>query len=173
MEAAPLILTLTLDDETKDFFNNLRTEYFPPERNYLDAHCTLFHHLPGGREEDILVHLQTLADRTPRLTLDISAPKSIGRGVIFPLENEMLALIHSDLQASWQDWLTPQDRQKIRPHVTVQNKVSVTEARETFRVLSRDNFSRPSHGYGVGFSLFYYRNGPWEAAARIPFSNIA
>ena len=46
--AAPLILTLTLDEATQAYFNDLRRQHFPPNINYLAAHLTLFHHLPGA-----------------------------------------------------------------------------------------------------------------------------
>ena len=48
MNSSVLILTLIIDGEAQNFFNILRQRYFPAERNYLDAHLTLFHNLPGN-----------------------------------------------------------------------------------------------------------------------------
>jgi len=45
-EHDPLILTLNFNNEVQQFFNALRKQHFPPVINYLDAHLTLFHHLP-------------------------------------------------------------------------------------------------------------------------------
>ena len=45
-EYSPLILTLQLDAQAFAFFNFLRQKHFPAKINYLDAHLTLFHHLP-------------------------------------------------------------------------------------------------------------------------------
>ena len=42
----PLVLTAALDDETFDWLDGLRRRHFPPERNHLAAHLTLFHALP-------------------------------------------------------------------------------------------------------------------------------
>ena len=49
MPYAPLIVTLLVDDDAQQHFDALRSEHFPAERNYLRAHVTLFHALPGGR----------------------------------------------------------------------------------------------------------------------------
>ena len=46
---APLILTLALDADSQAHFDALRKQHFPPAINYLAAHLTLFHHLPGQR----------------------------------------------------------------------------------------------------------------------------
>jgi len=45
--SAQLILTLALDGEAFALFDRLRREHFPPERNVVPAHVTLFHALPG------------------------------------------------------------------------------------------------------------------------------
>src|ERR1700712_5017184 len=44
---APLILTLALHGEDQARFDRLRIAHFPPERNLIPAHITMFHHLPG------------------------------------------------------------------------------------------------------------------------------
>ncbi|WP_204248378.1 hypothetical protein [Hymenobacter sp. PAMC 26628] len=44
---APLILTLALDTDSQAYFDELRRQHFPAKINYLAAHVTLFHHLPG------------------------------------------------------------------------------------------------------------------------------
>jgi len=50
MQKQPLILTLKLDEESQAFFDKQRALYFPPERNFLKAHLTLFHQLPDEPE---------------------------------------------------------------------------------------------------------------------------
>ena len=44
---SPLILTAQLPDDMHARYTALRDAHFPPERNYLEAHVTLFHALPG------------------------------------------------------------------------------------------------------------------------------
>jgi hypothetical protein len=51
---SPLILTLEMDTHSFEILDALRKKHFPPERNVLDAHITLFHKLPGEQEEDNL-----------------------------------------------------------------------------------------------------------------------
>mgnify|MGYP004351873915 CR=1 FL=1 len=46
MSDSPLILTAQLPADLHRWATALRTEHFPPERNYLEAHVTLFHALP-------------------------------------------------------------------------------------------------------------------------------
>ena len=48
-DPAPLILTLKLDQASFTRLDALRQAHFPPERNWLSAHLTLFHHLPGDQ----------------------------------------------------------------------------------------------------------------------------
>lgn len=48
----PLIVTLALDEQAQARFDALRSRHFPPDRNVLDAHVTLFHALPGEQEGD-------------------------------------------------------------------------------------------------------------------------
>jgi hypothetical protein len=57
----PLILTLRMDDLSQQGFNRLREEHFPKARNFIPAHLTLFHKLPGDREREISQALKTSA----------------------------------------------------------------------------------------------------------------
>jgi hypothetical protein len=41
----PFILTLWMEEQAQKYFNQMRKIYFPAQRNYLDAHLTLFHNL--------------------------------------------------------------------------------------------------------------------------------
>ena len=51
-DAAPLSVTAQLPRDLHARYTALRTEHFPPERNYLDAHVTLFHALPAMCEAE-------------------------------------------------------------------------------------------------------------------------
>ena len=48
----PFVLTLELDGASFGRLNELRRRHYPPERNMVPAHLTLFHQLPAahGRE---------------------------------------------------------------------------------------------------------------------------
>lgn len=164
---APLILTLALDAESFAFFNGLRQQHFPPERNFLAAHVTLFHHLPGARRPDLVAQLAARCQAQAPLNLQVTGLKFMGRGVAYALENEALQALHRELQAQWQPALTPQDQQKLRPHVTVQNKVDPAQARSLFEQLKADFV--PFDATGTGLQLWAYRGGPWEAIQTFDF----
>ena len=168
---APLILTLQLNDEAQQHFDELRTAHFPPARNYLRAHVTLFHHLPGADYARFAGQLQELAAATPPLPLRVAGVQFLGQGVAYSLENEQLRQLHRTLQSRWAATLRPQDRQPLRPHITVQNKVTPAAARALHEQLAAS--FEPYNITGTGLALWAYRNGPWEALAQFPFEDEA
>jgi 2'-5' RNA ligase len=165
---AALILTLTLDDTSFTYFNNLRQQHFPPERNYLQAHVTLFHHLPGAQLAAIAEQLAARCSAQPPLSLRVTELQFLGRGVAYRLENAELQQLHREFQTTWLPELTPQDQQRLRPHVTVQNKVAPEVARRLLEQLSAD--FTPFEATGTGLQLWAYRGGPWEALRQFPFA---
>ena len=90
-----------------------------------------------------------------------------GGGAAFLMEVEGLAKVHENLRAGWTPWLTAQDDRRLKPHVTIQNKVDRDTARATQAALREMPEMR---GHAVGFAIWHYRGGPWEAAGRFPFT---
>jgi hypothetical protein len=168
MTDATLILTLTLDEASQAFFDAQRKAHFPPKINYLSAHLTLFHALPGGEETAISEHLATVAasQRGP-LPLAVTGVKFMGRGVMYTLHNPELPALHRGLQQQWQPWLSAQDQQGLRPHITVQNKVDPAVARALLTEL--ESGFQPFTAQGTGLALWAYRGGPWERRQVFPF----
>ena len=167
MSLSPLIVTLSLDPPAFSFFNALRTKHFPPERNYLQAHLTLFHHLPPD-EPSIITTLEQTAAQHAIIPLAVTGTAFIGKGVAYKIESKELMNLHATLQTTWKEWLTPQDQQRLWPHVTVQNKVNPTQARALYEQLTRE--FTPFTANGMGLSVWMYRDGPWEWLATYPFS---
>jgi 2'-5' RNA ligase len=168
MTDAPLILTLTLDEASQAFFDAQRKKYFPPKINYLGAHLTLFHALPGGEEAAIGEYLAAVAASQPEaLPLTVTGLKFMGRGVMYTLANAALPALHRRLQQQWQPWLSAQDQQGLRPHITVQNKVDPAVARALLAEL--EGSFRPFAVRGTGLALWAYRGGPWEQRQVFPF----
>jgi len=168
MIADPLILTLKLDPHSFGLFESLRRAHFPPERNLIPAHLTLFHHLPGPQVAAIQADLKRTVRDMPALPLQVTGLKSLGRGVAFTLRSAALEDLRRHLADLWADWLIPQDRQGFRPHVTVQNKADPRVARETLAGLSRGFV--PFAATGQGLLLWRYRGGPWEPLGGFPFA---
>ena len=166
---SPLILTLALNEEAETFFNGLRQQHFPTERNFLTAHLTLFHHLP--QESQILKDVAQLCAQQPALSLQVVDVVSIGRGVAYKLECIALKQLHKQLQQQWQPWLIPQDRQALWPHVTIQNKVAPEVARQLLQEL-KTSFA-PFEIQGIGLRLWKYLGGPWEAVQQFSFLDVA
>lgn len=161
MTDAPLILTLTLDAASQAFFDEQRRHYFPPKINYLSAHLTLFHALPAAAAPAIEACLAEVAAAQPTpLPLAVTGLHFMGRGVMYTLDNPDLPALHQRLQRQWQPWLTAQDGQGLRPHVTVQNKVDPAVARALHAELRAD--FTPFEAQGTGLALWTYRGGPWE-----------
>jgi 2'-5' RNA ligase len=102
-----------------------------------------------------------------QLQLQVTGLRSLGRGVAFTLTNDDLLALHRRLQQTFAPHLTPQDQQKLQPHVTIQNKVDPAEARQLLAHLQAD--FAPFCAIGTGLQLWAYRNGPWEAVQSFPF----
>lgn len=157
MEAAPLIITLKLDEATHKYFTTLRNLYFPKHCNFLEAHLTLFHALPS----DIECINETLKESCGHsiFQLEVSEVKNIGNGVAYSIKCPALQEIHRSLQEAFKPYLVLQDRQKLWPHITVQNKVTAFKAKQTTELL-QVNFT-PFNIKAIGFSTWLYAGGPW------------
>jgi 2'-5' RNA ligase len=165
---APLILTLALDANSTARFEALRREHFPPDRNLVPAHLTLFHHLPGDRLADIGAEIATACRERAPFPADVTGLRSLGRGVAYAVESAGLAALRARLARIWAPWLTPQDRQPFRPHVTVQNKAAPVEARALLEGLGAGFAAFPVRADGL--LLWRYLGGPWEAVGHYPFT---
>jgi 2'-5' RNA ligase len=163
----PLIVTLEMDGRSQERFDRLRELHFPPERNFLRAHLTLFHKLPGERATEISADLGEICQSREPLTMTATNLRSLGRGVAYELSSPKLVALRRELAGSWAAWLGAQDRQGFRPHVTVQNKVSPERARALHERLQASFL--PFEVEGLGLSLWRYLGGPWEPAGTYLF----
>lgn len=163
----PLILTLKLDALSFGVLDELRRRHFPVERNFLFAHVTLFHKLPGEHEQAIRQTLQTFCLDTEVMNISLPTLRFLGKGVAVELECPALLELRRKLAVEWDAWLGAQDEQKYRPHVTVQNKVTPEQARRLYDQLQRDWQTLGARGEGL--LLWRYLNGPWELAHEFPF----
>ena len=163
---APIIVSALLDPDSFAWLDGLRRAHFPAERNFLDAHLTLFHALPPSLEPELRRRLSSLTRGRP-LVAEASGFMSLGRGVAVRIVSPQLAALRGALAEAFVGMLTPQDAAGWRPHVTVQNKVSPAEARALLALLSAT--FRPRRVEIVGLSAWWYRGGPWEPLARFAF----
>lgn len=167
MPTAPLIVTLLVDADAQRRFDALRSEHFPADRNYLKAHVTLFHALPGGRVNDVDRSVRDAA-RRPAFDVRVDGVRLLGRGVALDLQSPELTAVHTRLRSQWKPQLTRQDAQPLRAHVTVQNKVAPEVARALHAELSAEFVAYDVRA--TGLALWRYRGGPWEPVSRHVFS---
>lgn len=159
------VLTLALDNIAQEHFEALRQQWFPPERNQIPAHLTLFHTLP--ETQNTAAVLDAAAQATAPFCMNVSSVRSLGRGVAFFLDSREAMALDRQLRSALLDVLSAQDRQGFRPHVVVQNKVEPAVAKETLTVLQAGFV--PWKCRAVALDLWRYLGGPWELLQRFPF----
>ncbi|MDP8916448.1 MAG: 2'-5' RNA ligase family protein [Pseudomonadota bacterium] len=167
----PLILTLKLDEGSFDWFQALRTEWFPPERNLVPAHLTLFHALPGAELGPVRRTVRDVCARTAPMTLHGGGFLRWGHGVAYSLHARALNVFRAELADAFAPWLTRQDQRPFQPHITVQNKVAQLEAKALLERLQAE--WEPFDGGGEGVLLWRYQRGPWEALDEVAFGGPA
>lgn len=165
--AAPLLVTVELDAESFTRLDGLRRRYFPPERNFIPAHVSLFHHLPPEEHGSVSRTLAQVAARAAP-ALRFGRLRRLGRGMAVEVETPELAAVHRELSRAFAAWLTPQDRQPFRPHVTLMNKAQPGEAEAAFAGLGAGWTGW--EGRGEALLLWRYLGGPWALDSRFPFS---
>ena len=166
MTDAPLILTLALPADDQARFERLRRLHFPAGRNMIPAHVTLFHHLPG-QEARVISHAVAARCAVPPFPVAVPGLRFLGRGVAYALESPELTTLRAGLAREWDEWLTPQDRQGWRPHVTIQNKAPPETARALHANLQAA--FAPFTIRAEGLDLWRYLGGPWQHVSRHPF----
>ncbi|WP_419805517.1 2'-5' RNA ligase family protein [Terriglobus sp.] len=160
------VLALALDDAAQQRFDALRQQWFPPARNQIPAHLTLFHTLP--ETEHVEAVLQAVAQTAATFAMQVGSVRSLGRGVAFFLDSHAAMAVERQLRGAFLEQLTPQDRQGFRPHVVVQNKVEPAVAKETLAMLQA-GFT-PWECRAVGLDLWRYLGGPWKLLRRFDFA---
>lgn len=165
MTYPPLIVTLRIEQEQQQFFNELRKTHFPAHVNYLDAHITLFHHLPSSGP---FIH-QQLAEfaRHTSIKLLVNEIRHLGNGVAYSIECEALQILHQRMQHTFMPWLNTKDQQRLWPHITIQNKATAYKAQQLFEKLSGD--FTPFEITATGINTWLYLKGPWKAVETFPF----
>lgn len=161
---ATFILTAELDADSFAWLDGLRLEHFPPERNFLPAHLTLFHRLSCAQIARL--YLAELPDKPMPILFD--APIPLGFGVAVRICSSGLNRVREAVGSVMGGEFSRQDRQPWRPHVTIQNKVTASTAQQLHRALERSFAARK--GSVTGLLVWEYLGGPWESVRRLPFN---
>ena len=167
-QPAPIIVTALFGAADQAWFDDLRKTHFPPERNHLSAHLTMFHHLAPSLERELKQRLASETRGVAAPGARVAGLISLGRGVAYRIESAALEDVRDRLADAFASLLTPQDRAGWRPHVTVQNKVGPAAAKALQAELERD--FRPRSVRIAGLASWWYRGGPWEPLSRHMFA---
>ncbi|MEA3046945.1 MAG: hypothetical protein QOJ53_1277 [Sphingomonadales bacterium] len=163
--SVPIIVTATFGDGDNGWLQELRRAHYPPERNQVPAHLTLFRQLPPSLEGELATRLaRAAAAPPPRAT--IAGIMDLGEGTALRVESEDLEAIRAELAAAFHGLLTPQDR-TWRPHVTIQNKVTPRIARTLQQQLRAGFEPRPLAIRAL--AAWRYLGGAWAPIRSWPF----
>jgi hypothetical protein len=164
--AGALIVTAEIAAGDFSWLEGLRRAHFPPERNFVPAHLTMFHALPPSAEPEVRSRLaDAVRRRVPRATIE--GLMNLGGGVAYRIVSPDLDFVRNELAEGFHGLLSAQDSGGWRPHITIQNKVAPKVARALLEKMQREFSPRP---LGIaGLALHRYLDGPWEALARYPF----
>ncbi len=162
-----LIVTARLREDAQSRLETWRRAHYPADRNQVPAHLTLFHALPLSWLEEIDEHLTERCWNLDPLPGRAVGLRFMGHGVCVEIDAPALVRLRAALAVAWRAALSPQDRQRFAPHVTIQNKVPPAKARRTLQGL--EAVFEPFNCDVEGLSLWRYRGGPWDAVADFPF----
>jgi hypothetical protein len=161
-----LIVTAALGPADFAWLDGQRRAHFPPERNQLSAHLTMFHALPPSAQAEAARVLSREALRPPPAAT-VAGLMNLGRGVAYRIVSEELEAVRRSVAEQFHGLLTAQDAQGWRPHVTIQNKAEPAAAKALLRALEASFQPRPLKI--AGLELHRYLGGPWERLGRWSF----
>ncbi|QFT77486.1 2'-5' RNA ligase family protein [Erythrobacter sp. THAF29] len=165
--ADPFILTAKLPEHIHLWADDLRKRHFPPERNHLHAHVTMFHAFAPSLLEELKDFIPQVVSEFAAPAADITGVMDLGKGTAIRLHSPGLLAIRALIAEHFHGALTDQDLYEPRPHITIQNKVKKEEARALQAKLSPTieirQFTFPA------LELYRYQGGPWEFVKASPF----
>lgn len=165
--AQPLIVAAELAKPDFAWLDAMRRQHYPPDRNRVAAHLTMFRTLPPSAEEEVRRSLARAAGCEPPPRAEIAGPMDLDTGVALRIESADLSRIREELAAEFHGLLTAQDMGRWTPHVTIQNKAEPREVRRLMGKL-RTNFEPRPLGI-AGLQLVRYLDGTWKPLASYRF----
>lgn len=164
--AGPLIVTAELGREDFVWLDDLRRRHYPPERNRLPAHLTMFHAIPPSAQDELRQVLRTAAQLPPPRAW-VAGIMNLGGGVALRVASDELIAIRAGIAERLHGLLTAQDSAGWSAHVTIQNKVPPREARALIQAVGEQFAQRPVRISGLG--LHRYLGGSWETLRTYSF----
>jgi 2'-5' RNA ligase len=162
----PLLITAELPPDVLAWADGLRRAHYPPEKNRLRAHVTLFHALPPSAEAEVQRLLAELAKGAPP-EARIASIWNMGGGTAFDVASEGMEQLHALMRERFEGIMTLQDDRKLRLHITVQNKVQPGTAKVLQAELRKSFEPRQFRFRGLG--LYAWDEGLWQPIADYSF----
>ena len=166
MSAGPIVVTALFGPGDDGWLQQLRREHYPPERNRVPAHLTLFRQLPPSVEPELSSRLAHATAAPPPPAL-IAGIVDLGEGTALRVESAALDALRAELADALHGLLTPQDQAPWRAHITIQNKVAPRDARALQQRLRAGFEPRPLAIRAL--ATWRYLDGPWEAIRTYSF----
>ena len=162
LATAPLVVTAELPRDVYGWAEGLRRAHFPPDRNKVRAHVTLFHALPPSCEAELRRLVARIAGEESPPHARISGLMPLGNGTAFAIHSPALSAVHETLREALHGMLTAQDQAKRKLHVTIQNKVTAAQAKALQAELAV-TFAPREFAF-AGLALHRYLGGTWGDA---------
>lgn len=169
--ANPFIVTAALPPDIHGWAEGLRRQHYPPERNHLHAHVTLFHAFAPSLLDELTRFLPRIAGEFAAPEAEITGLMDLGTGTAIALASPQLLTLRAIIAEHFSGSLTAQDLHEPRPHITIQNKVLRREARALQAALGPTIMQR--RFAFVALELYLYKGGPWELVKRSSFRGRA
>lgn len=167
MAFEPFIVTAELPPDVFRWADNLRRAHFPPERNKLAAHVTLFHALAPSLLDELKPLLASKAAVHAPPPARITGLMNLGKGTALAIASPGMSALREAIAEHFHGALTAQDSHPPRLHITIQNKVTPEAAKALRQELSQTQLERAFRFAGLG--LHIYRGGPWESLGKWSF----
>ena len=151
---APFIVTAELPRDVLSWADRLRREYYPPERNKLAAHVTLFHSFAPSLREELRRVLKGLASEFAPPAAAIDSLMPLGTGTALAIHSPGMLAIRERIAEHFHGALTAQDSHAPRLHITIHNKVTPQAAKALQAELSATLEPRVFAFAGLGLHLY-------------------
>lgn len=157
---APFIVTAELPPDVLAWADSLRRRHYPPERNWLSAHVTLFHSFSPSLREELPRFLARMAGEFAAPEASVSGLMDLGQGTALAIRSPAMLAIRDRIAEHFWQMLTRQDQGSKTLHITIQNKVTREAARTLQAELASGMAARRFTFTGLGLHL--YRGPHWE-----------
>jgi 2'-5' RNA ligase len=164
--AGALIVTAEIAPFDLSWLEALRRAHYPPERNQVPAHLTIFRAIPPSSESELRSRVARIV-RQGAPTARIAGLLDLGDGVAFRVVSPDLDRIREELAKDLHGLLSAQDSGGWVPHITIQNKAPPKSARALKQSL--ESSFEPRALRITGLSIHRYLGGPWEPVASYSF----